>query len=62
MKVPGTWIPTDAERIDDGAYLTWVPTDAERNKDEGAYLTWVATDAKRVDDVGILIRGGRRQL
>ena len=49
----GTWVPTDAERIDDdGAYLRWVPTDAERPDDNGAYLTWVPTDAERIDDDG----------
>jgi len=51
---PGrTWIPTDAERIDDdGAYLTWTPIDAERPNDNGAYLTWVPSDAERDNDQG----------
>lgn len=32
---------------------SWVPTDAERDHDDGAYLRWWATDAERKDDVGV---------
>jgi hypothetical protein len=55
-QTPPTWVPTDAERVDDrGAFLTWVPTDAERDDDRGAFLTWVPTDAERDDDQGALL-------
>jgi len=31
----GGWVPTDAERPDDGAYWKWWATDAEREDDKG---------------------------
>jgi len=35
----GGWVPTDAERPDDGAYWKWWATDAEREDDKGIQST-----------------------
>ena len=53
LPTPPSWVPSDAERVDDrGALMTWVPYDAERVDDRGASRTWTPTDAERDDDQG----------
>jgi hypothetical protein len=55
-QTPPSWVPSDAERVDDrGALMTWVPYDAERVDDRGASLTWIPTDAERDDDQGAFL-------
>ena len=55
-QTPPSWVPYDAERMDDrGALMTWVPYDAERVDDRGASLTWIPTDAERDDDQGVVL-------
>src|SRR2546421_530362 len=55
-QTPPSWVPSDAERVDDrGALMTWVPSDAELVDDRGASLTWIPTDAERDDDQGALL-------
>lgn len=62
-QTPPSWVPYDAERVDDrGASLTWIPTDAERDDDQGAFLAWTAYDAERDDDIGVQVRGGGHRL
>ena len=55
-QTPPSWVPSDAERVDDrGALMTWVPYDAERVDDRGASLTWIPTDTERDDDQGAFL-------